>query len=856
MPDRKTSFPSNDAPDVIKIHLLDVGPEEYGDAVLLQLGTKSVLIDGAHPGNWQNKGVKHPAIQTQVGNLLEQSQTPFEVDLLIVTHCHADHIGCLPALIDKKLIRAEWALVADPGLGWGHSDSDTVDRFAGEPPNVLRLAAMLREEPLAPDTTMDLDQFAADAVTLETRYKKMLDQLAAAGTRVVRYGKDKTAPLLSAFQDIGLEIVGPSPVQLAVCAKLIEGRSQDLMDRASEVLPAPESADAATLRSAYFRVVSQVADARGSADAASKDKGAINDQSLVTLFNYKGVMMLFAGDMQFEEPEVSDERVNQELEKLLQTLEKRKPYDLVKLSHHGSYNGFSETIWKRLGKPTLMGICAGEDSKSHPNPKVLEMLKAHRDAVQWARTDHNGQTTFVFTGDKPEINVSRGKLNDPVPNSADVAAIRPEGAVSVSRVSTGDVVEVTARIPHQRTRVTLTIDVQPFAESKVMSEPGPALQQVQQAPPAHSASVSDVNLAAGRNLPALLFVTSRDALEANIGREETAAVLASVRGSGPHRLLDSLAAGLTGKEATSAVQQELRAHRELQGVVLLGGYDVVPSNRVDVLPPDLRKTAGDSGDPDAFVVWSDDPYADIEGDSLPELPVTRIPDGKSSALVIAALEAKPTAGEAERRGLRNIKRPFADGIFQNLPGTSAMRTSSPERDDTLPSDALASGLVYIMLHGSDADSTRYWGEEGGRYPVAVRIENIPDVPGAVVFAGCCWGALPVETTARAIQPGQNPGARTADNSIALRFLSHGAWAFVGCTGTHYSPPSPPYDYFGGPMHKKFWQAIQDGAPPASALFVAKQAYAFGMKARSLSNPDGAPIEYKTLRQFTCLGLAW
>jgi len=856
MQDRKTSFSSKDAPDVVKIHLLDVGPEEYGDAVLLQLGTKSVLIDGAHAGNWQDKGVKHPAIQKQVGSLLDQNQSPFQVDLLIVTHCHADHIGCLPALIDKDLIRAKWALVADPGLGWGHADGDAVDRFAGEPPNVVRLAAMLREEPLAPDTVMDLDQFAADAVTLETRYNKMLDQLAAAGAQVVRYGKDKTATLLSAFQDIGLEIVGPSPIQLAVCAKLIEDRSQDLMDRANEVLPAPESADAATLRSAYFRAVSEAADAPGSADVASKDKGAINDQSLVTLFNYKGVKMLFAGDMQFEKPEVSDERVNQEMEKLLQTLGNRKPYDLVKLSHHGSYNGFSENIWGRLGKPTLMGICAGEDSKSHPNPKVLEMLEGHKDNVQWARTDHNGQTTFVFIGNKPKITVSRGELNDPVPNSADVAVLPEEAAVSVSRVNTGDIVEVTARIPHQRTRVTLTIEVQPFAETKVLSTPSRASQQEQPAAPVRLASASDVNLAAGRKLPPLLFVTSRDALEANIGREETAAVLASVRASGNHRLLDSLPAGLTASESTSAVQQELRAHRELQGLVLLGGYDVVPSNRVDVLPPDLRQTVGDSGDPDSFVVWSDDPYADIEGDSLPELPVTRIPDGKSSALVVAALESKSPAKQAERRGLRNIKRIFADEIFQILAGSSKMRTSSPERDDTLPSDALASGQVYIMLHGSDADSTRYWGEENGRYPVAVRIENIPDVPGAVVFAGCCWGALPVETTARAIQPGQNPGARTSDNSIALRFLSHGAWAFVGCTGTHYSPPSPPYDYFGGPMHMKFWQAIQDGAPPATALFVAKQAYAFGMKARSLKNPDGAPIEYKTLRQFTCLGLAW
>ena len=36
-----------DASQSFKVWLLDVGPEEYGDAVLCQFGNKTVLIDGA-----------------------------------------------------------------------------------------------------------------------------------------------------------------------------------------------------------------------------------------------------------------------------------------------------------------------------------------------------------------------------------------------------------------------------------------------------------------------------------------------------------------------------------------------------------------------------------------------------------------------------------------------------------------------------------------------------------------------------------------------------------------------------------------------------------------------------------------
>jgi hypothetical protein len=164
--------------------------------------------------------------------------------------------------------------------------------------------------------------------------------------------------------------------------------------------------------------------------------------------------------------------------------------------------------------------------------------------------------------------------------------------------------------------------------------------------------------------------------------------------------------------------------------------------------------------------------------------------------------------------------------------------------------------VYIMLHGSDTNATRYWGEDGTGYPVAMDIGNVPSRTGAVAFTGCCWGALIV--LPKAADVGRNTPIvyRTPDSSIALQFLLKGGLAFVGCTGSHYSPTQAPYQYFGGPMHQFFWQDYDSGTPPAEALFHAKVKYQSGIPHQGAAGGEGEAIEFKILRQYTCLGLGW
>lgn len=113
-----------DAPETFKVWLLDVGPDEYGDAVLCKFGNKTILIDGAHPADAEGKG-GHPSIPDQLGKLLDQ-EPPYRVSLLIVSHAHQDHIGCLPKLVQDDLLRPDWALIVDPELGWGGPAAKTV----------------------------------------------------------------------------------------------------------------------------------------------------------------------------------------------------------------------------------------------------------------------------------------------------------------------------------------------------------------------------------------------------------------------------------------------------------------------------------------------------------------------------------------------------------------------------------------------------------------------------------------------------------------------------------------------------------------------------------------------------------
>jgi len=688
----------------------------------------------------------------------------------------------------------------------------------------------------------------------------MIKEMKAKGTKVVLYTGSRTATvkkLLKRFEKIGLDIPGPSKKQVDYSSALIDKRTGDLAAFAGALLGGSPEIDSNGLVRVYRGVFEAMATDSDALDAFSRDKGAINDSSLVTTFDVGAVKLLFTGDMQLEDPEVSDPRIDTEMAHLRDRLAAKGPYALAKLSHHGSYNGFSKGLWEQLGKPPLLGLCTGSESSHHPNPKVVQTLSAIEDDTTWVRTDRNGQVSITWKNGDPEIARARGKLNDKSLPAGDVEAqppavtrapvvvppvtpVRP----AITRSSSNQSVEIRATIPHEATRVTIAVTVEPQGAREGGWSNDPSVR-------------SDAGLAGGRQIPRLLFVTGRDALRRNIGTVEANDLLRVIEESG-HRLYADVPDGVPAHQVAPFVRSELRADGGLAGVVLLGGYDVIPPELIDALPPRLRQSLVANDDPDNFMVLSDDCYGDRDGDGLPELPVSRVPDGRSADLTRTALLSPVTPAPTRGTGLRNFQRPFADEIFANLGNNgqaSKMLTSRHTVYNQQPGYSLDGERIYIMLHGSDADASRFWGEDDDAYPTAMTLENVPRRNGMVAFSGCCWGAFVGARRDPNVDPRQL-GSRTAESSIALKFLQNGALAFVGCTGAHYSPTIPPYGYYGGPMHAEFWSALDDGASPAQALFVAKAVYMRDMPHGRPPNSLGEAIEFKILRQYTCLGLGW
>src|SRR5580692_3993718 len=209
-----------------KYYVLDMGSEKYGDSILCVFGDTTILIDGGHRSDYAGQS-GFDSIPEQLSQILGV-KPPFKISLLVVTHCHADHIGSLPQMVTSGDLVLEWALVADEKLGFGRAvDGGGQDSFDRASDSVQRVVAALREEPRDDMSDAELDQFLEDAVTLEQRYKDMLNTLANNGTKLVRYGRDNAADLLEKFAGTGMTVLGPTQDHLLLCAENIAKYTKD-----------------------------------------------------------------------------------------------------------------------------------------------------------------------------------------------------------------------------------------------------------------------------------------------------------------------------------------------------------------------------------------------------------------------------------------------------------------------------------------------------------------------------------------------------------------------------------------------------------------------------------------------------
>jgi beta-lactamase superfamily II metal-dependent hydrolase len=850
-------------------HFLDVGGSLYGDCILIEFGAIRVLIDGSHVEDFDGQA-GHLPIPDQIKAILGGTP-PYDVDLLVVTHGHADHIGCLPQLVSNAIVKPKFALVTDPALGFGRiNDSDAVADLSLDD-QLATIAAAMREEDASFLNDEDLEAFLDAAGGVEVRYKTFLADLAAKGTTVIVYqGDPLPQALIDLMEPTGMILLGPTRAQLELCAAQIGATNKDASDFASDA----SSADAEASRADLYRQVAANIDA---ADGAGGRGAGMNCQSITLAFGQPGERALLAGDMQFARPDVSG--VDELMPALRAAVAAHGPYALFKTTHHTAHNGQDDALLTELGNPPILVHSGGSKDKSHPNGAVLTSLRKRSNAIRFARTDRNQIISVKpHLGAAAEaIQIRSGALNDFTLNktgtqrdakrgeaeptqaettSAPLATVRtniasarstrtapqviivnlPDGPISMT---VGDVPIIVDAIGQSRSAVAPTNPA--IASPKTQGDRTPSKPQRL--------------LANGRPLPKLLFVTNGERLAANIGESEAKAALAMIETAG--QALISVAPD----RAVIDTQAALTADPTIVGVVIVGGYDVVPSYPTDALDADLRKTLAHRvfADEDEYIVWSDEAYGDKDGDLFAEVPVSRIPDARDAALIFAALSADSPI-VANRFGIRNFRRPFADQVWTEIPGHRALFESQPFRaEQVIPTD-LHNSLTYIMLHGSADDATRFKGEEiqAGSLVDAFTTRDIPSQLTGMAFAGCCWGALTVSERACKFK-GDFPSPRVAERSIALSYLKAGGSAFVGSTGAHLSGQRTTFTENPAlALHASFWAVAKDvGYAASPALFAARDTFTeFIAQQANGGSPSFIASMLKNRTQFTCLGLGW
>ncbi len=201
----------------MKVYLLDVGTREYGDSLVVHNEDKRILIDGAHKGD-------SALLLKQFKSIFNQD-SPFHFDLLVVTHLHDDHIGCLPELVKEGEITASKCLLMNPDFRWspGAIDNGPADGF---------LDALL-EEDRSFLSDKELEEFLDGSAKLVDRYKEMIQTLTDNSSEVMLFnGVDANdyRELEDEFKSLGMKILGPTRNHLDITRNALMGVITTLRD--------------------------------------------------------------------------------------------------------------------------------------------------------------------------------------------------------------------------------------------------------------------------------------------------------------------------------------------------------------------------------------------------------------------------------------------------------------------------------------------------------------------------------------------------------------------------------------------------------------------------------------------------
>src|SRR6185312_2217418 len=422
--------------------------------------------------------------------------------------------GCLPRLVADGQLTTDWALLTDPQYRWG-DPGDTDTQFALRPGRMRSVAEAVLEHDRSDLPDDELTPFIDNLGNLETRYRMMIAQLRShETTTVVLHGEDETA-LLAAFEGIGLKVIGPTRAHLEECARLVRASTDESFEELDQLFAVDSPVDVATI---YRSMVA------APTDAVPRNRGAMNLQSIVTSFRFKGQRVLFGGDMQFSDPQVDSQLLLDGVTQMRHDISADAPYAFVKLSHHGSDNGFSEEILAELGDTRLYGICLGDARGHHPHPDILDLLNENRQRIDWVRTDRNGLVTITIRADGPlPPQLTHGNIDDASPNTFDdtdffvsetlsrQASLDTDGVQTFVETSgSSAAAEIYARVPPNAARVSFSVeltpgspqvavdaggvpDIVPAGEGRLLSAADDVMADAEQLGPSRSVLLTQLN---------------------------------------------------------------------------------------------------------------------------------------------------------------------------------------------------------------------------------------------------------------------------------------------------------------------------------------------------------------------------
>jgi hypothetical protein len=357
---------------------------------------------------------------------------------------------------------------------------------------------------------------------------------------------------------------------------------------------------------------------------------------------------------------------------------------------------------------------------------------------------------------------------------------------------------------------------------------------------------AELKLGGGRRLPHLFFITQPERLIEKFGKDNFQVIEKIITAAkmpiyylpdGMHNARDCV---LNSRHFLQKCHKE----KAIKGVVLLGGDDVVPF--------EIRNTLdGSFGNANLsdFLVWSDDGYGVLGDLEFPDLPVSRIPDGNSFALMIAALTAKKISKNRNSMAIINTTREYGIDIYENFVPYSNKNNLWLYHDQTHkpnPPAKINGSFGYIILHGS-TNAEIFSGSNRSNFTV----DDVKKSQLNVVFSAACYSATQINSLPSEVS--QRYQRVAIDNSIALEFLRQGTLAYIGVVVEHISSADDKF-LLGKPFHIYFWKALKRYAP-AKALWIAKQVYTICIPHYS-NNPRLTALEYKLSQSFICLGLGW